>query len=192
MSAQGSAVYLRASQGASSQPNRKGSLVCFWCSPGMKLISFDSEIHSTVQLPFPVSTTIHFLLVLPCAAGEPGSTRWIKTPLTAVCLVAQLCLTLRDRMDCAHQAPLSMGILQARILSGLPCPSPKDLPNLGIEPRSPALQANSLSSEPPGKSMNTGVGSLSLLEVIFLIQELNWGLLHCKQIIYQLSYQRSL
>ena len=39
-----------------------------------------------------------------------------------------------------------------------------DLPNPGIEPRSPALQVNSFSSEPPGKPKNTGVGSLSLLQ----------------------------
>ena len=37
--------------------------------------------------------------------------------------------------------------------------------------------------------MNTGVGSLSLLQQIFLTQELNWGLLNCRQILYQLSYQ---
>ena len=47
--------------------------------------------------------------------------------------------------------------------SGLPCPPPGDLPNPGIEPRSPALQANSLPSEPPGKTKNTGMGSLNLL-----------------------------
>ena len=51
----------------------------------------------------------------------------------------------------ARQAPLSMGILQARILEGLPCPPAGDLPNPGIEPRSPALQVNSLPTEPPGK-----------------------------------------
>ena len=41
----------------------------------------------------------------------------------------------------------------------------------------------------PGK--NTRVGSLSLLQVIFPTQELNWGLLHCRWILYQLSYQGS-
>ena len=51
----------------------------------------------------------------------------------------------------ACQASLSMGILQARILEGLPCPPPGDLPNPGIEPRSPTLQVNSLPTEPPGK-----------------------------------------
>ena len=49
-----------------------------------------------------------------------------------------------------HQAPLSMGILQARILEWVAMPSPGDLPNPGIKPRSPTLQADSLLCEPPG------------------------------------------
>ena len=56
--------------------------------------------------------------------------------------------------------------------------SPRDLPNPGIKSRSQALQADSLPSEPPGKPKNTGVGSLSLLQGIFLTQELNWGLMY--------------
>ena len=44
-----------------------------------------------------------------------------------------------------------MGILQARILEWVAMPSSRDLPNLGMEPRSPALQADSLASQPPGK-----------------------------------------
>ena len=71
-------------------------------------------------------------------------------------------------------------------------PSSRDLPNPGIEPKSPALQADSLLSEPPGKPRNTGVGSLFLLQGIFLPQESNQGLLHCRRILYQLSYQGSL
>ena len=73
--------------------------------------------------------------------------------------------------------------------SGLPCTPPGDLPNARIEPRSPALQADSLLTEPRGKPKNTGVGSLSLLQGIFLTQESNQGLLHCRWILYQLSYQ---
>ena len=75
--------------------------------------------------------------------------------------------------------------------SGLPCLPPGDLPKLGIKPRSPTLQANSLPSEPPENPKNTGVGSLTLLQGIFPAQESNWGLLHCRQILYHLSYQRS-
>ena len=51
-----------------------------------------------------------------------------------------------------HQAPLSMGFSRQKYWSGLPCPSPGDLPNPGIKPRSPSLQADSLPSEPPGKT----------------------------------------
>ena len=75
--------------------------------------------------------------------------------------------------------------------SAYPFPSPGDLPNPGIEPWSPALRADSLPSEPLGKPKDTGVGSLSLLQGIFLTQESNQGLLHCRQILYQLSYQGS-
>jgi len=48
----------------------------------------------------------------------------------------------------AHQAPLSMGFSRQEYCSGLPCPPPGDLPNPGIEPRSPSLQADSLPSQP--------------------------------------------
>ena len=51
----------------------------------------------------------------------------------------------------AHQAPLSMGFSRKEYWSGLPFPSPGDLPNPGIEPRSPTLQADSLPTEPPVK-----------------------------------------
>ena len=51
----------------------------------------------------------------------------------------------------AYQAPLSLGFSRQEYWSGLPFPSPGDLPNPGTEPRSPALQADTLPSEPPGK-----------------------------------------
>ena len=84
------------------------------------------------------------------------------------------------------------GILQARILEWVPFPSPGDLPNPGIEPRSPTLQADSLPAEPQGKPKNTGVGSLSFLQGIFPIQGPNRGLLHCRWVLYLLSYEGSL
>ena len=65
--------------------------------------------------------------------------------------------------------------------SGWPFPSPGDLPNPGIEPRSPAVQADSLPAEPQGKPKNTGVGSLCLLQ--------GFCLLCCRWILYPLSYQ---
>ena len=53
------------------------------------------------------------------------------------------------------------------------------------------MQTDSLPAELPGKLKNTGVGSQSLLQGIFLTQESNEGLLHCRQILYQLNYQGS-
>ena len=50
----------------------------------------------------------------------------------------------------AYQAPPSMGFSRQECWSGLPFPSPEDLPDPGIEPESPALQADALPSEPPG------------------------------------------
>ena len=82
-----------------------------------------------------------------------------------------------------------MGFSRQEYWSGLPFPSPGYLPDPGIEPRSLALQADSLPAEPQGKPKNTGVGRLSLLQWIFLTQESNRDLLHFRQILYQLSYQ---
>ena len=82
------------------------------------------------------------------------------------------------------------GILQARILEWVAFPfsrgssQPRDLPNPGIKPRSLAMQADSLPAEPAGKPKNTVAGRLSLLQWIFLTQELNQGLLHCRWILF--------
>ena len=50
-----------------------------------------------------------------------------------------------------YQAPLSMGFSRQEYWRGLPFPSPRDLRDIGIEPRSPAFQADALTAEPPGK-----------------------------------------
>ena len=100
---------------------------------------------------------------------------WLGTEVKVY--VAQSCPTLGDPMDCIH------GILQARILEWVAFPLPGDLPNPGIEPMSPPLQADSLPAEPPGKPKNTGVGSLSLLQRIFPTQGSNPDLLHYRRIL---------
>ena len=90
--------------------------------------------------------------------------------------VAQSCLTLH-------------GIFQARILEGSLFPSPGDLPNLGIKPRSPALQVDSLPSEPPGKpSFITTATEFALINSSFC-QENNYkGLISCPpQVFYTVS-----
>ena len=84
-----------------------------------------------------------------------------------------------------------MGFSRLEYWSRLPFPSPGDLLNPAIKLRSPTVQADSLPAEPQGKPKTTGAGSLSLLQWIFPTQELNQGLLHCRRILYQLSYQGS-
>ena len=78
--------------------------------------------------------------------------------------VSQSWLTLCDPMEFSR----------LEYWSEWPFPSPGDLPNPGVEPRSPALQVDTSPAEPQGKPKNTGVGSISLLQWIFPTQESNW------------------
>ena len=84
-------------------------------------------------------------------------------------------LTLCDPMD--HTVH---GIFQARILEWVAVPSPRDLSNPGIKPRSPALQADSLPAELPGNPNNTEVGCHTLLQGIFPTQGSNPAIPHCR------------
>ena len=70
-------------------------------------------------------------------------------------------------MDCVCQAPLSMGILRARILEQIAMLSSRESSQPKYQTQVPALRVDSLPSEPPGKPKNTGVGSLSLLQGMF-------------------------
>ena len=74
-------------------------------------------------------------------------------------------------MDCSLPGFSVHGVLQASILEWVAMPSPRGF------------------SQPPGKPKNTGVGRLYPLQGIFSTQESNWGLLHCRRILYQLRYQ---
>ena len=115
-------------------------------------------------------------------------------PLTmcaVLCLDAQSCLTLCHPMDWSPPSSSVRGDSRQEYWSGLPCPAPGDLLDPGIKPRSPTLQADALPAEPPGQPRNTGVGSLLLLQGIFPTQESNQGLLHCRWILYHLSYEGS-
>ena len=87
-------------------------------------------------------------LVFTCGRGQgkPFSKLHLKE-MNNVSVCTQSCLTLCDPMDC--QAPLSMEFSRQEYWSGLSFPSPRDLPNPGSEPGSPALRADSLSTEPP-------------------------------------------
>ena len=82
---------------------------------------------------------------------------WKKSYDKPVCLVSQLCLTRCYPRDCSPPGRLlcPWRFSQQEYWSGLPCSPPGDLPNPGIKPRSPTMQADSLLLEPPGKSKNT-------------------------------------
>ena len=84
-----------------------------------------------------------------------------------------------------HGLIQSMKFSRAEYWSGQPFPSLGDLPNPEMEPRAPTLQVDSLPDEPQRKTKNTGVGSLSLFQQIFLTQVSNRCLLNCRQILYQ-------
>ena len=101
----------------------------------------------------------------------PNSAKTFHLKLNCCCcLVAQLCPTLLRTQRSDSSVP---EISQARILECIAISFSGDLPNPGIKLRSPALQMSSLLPETPGKPKNTGVDSLSLLQGIFLTQELN-------------------
>ena len=107
-------------------------------------------------------------------------------------LVAHSCPTLWDPMDSSRPGSSLHGILQARILEWVVMPSCRGSSQPRDQTQVSHIAGGFLLSEPPGKPKNTGVYCLSLLQGIFLTQELIWGLLHCMRILYQLSYQGSL
>ena len=108
--------------------------------------------HTKVNAP---SSTIH------CFFQNSGiKNTYLPEDICSPCAVccAQLLSCVRlfvTPCTIAHQALLSTGILQARILEWVAMPSSRDLPNPGIKPRPPALQADSLLSEPPWKPMQS-------------------------------------
>ena len=101
----------------------------------------------------------------------------------------QSCPILCDPMDCSPPGSSVHGISQARIMEWVVISFSRVSSHPGIKPRSLTLQVDSLQAEPPGKSKNKGVGSLSHLQGILPTQESNQGLLHCRWILYQLSYE---
>ena len=126
----------------------------------------------TYESSFPVLTT--FCLNFSCCL------------LSSEVTVSQLCLILCDPKDC-----IVSGILQPRILQWVAFPfsrgssQPRDWTQVS------RIAGRFFTSWATGKPQNTGGGSLSLLQWIFLTQESNQGLLHCRWILYHLSYEGS-
>ena len=118
---------------------------------------------------------------LPCSMK---TSQYVKECIAVKVKVAQSCLTL-----CNHLHHTVHVILQARILEWVAFPFSRNLPNPGIELPHCRWILYQLSQQ--GKPKNTGMGSLSLLQWIFLTLESNQGLLNCRWILYQLSYEGS-
>ena len=114
----------------------------------------------------------HIWVFLSCKQNKHNSNKDINSAYYlllskwSVCVCAQLlqlCPTLCDPKDCSPPGSSLYGILQVRILWGFPWPPPGYLPHLRIEsasPSSPALRADSLPAEPPGKLLLNGVWML--------------------------------
>ena len=102
-------------------------------------------------------------------------------------VVAELCPILCDPMDSSPPGSSVHGILQATILKWVAMPSSRG----SSQPRDRTQVSHIAGGFFIGWATREvhGVGSLSLLQVIFLTQESNQGLLHCRQIIYQRNYQ---
>ena len=107
-----------------------------------------------------------------------------RGPVTYLCLVAQSCQTLCDPMDCSPPASSVHRDFPGKNTGVGFMPSSRGSSQPWDRTQSPTLQVDSLPTERPGKPKHTEVGSLSLLQRIFLTQELNRGLLHCKRILY--------
>ena len=97
-----------------------------------------SSIHLDPVLLLPLSSQAHSIL---------------QRQLLPPCVwCVQLCPTLCDPMGCSPPGSSVHGIFRQEYCSGLPFPSPGNLPNPGIEPRSPVLQADSFTTEPSGRT----------------------------------------
>ena len=103
----------------------------------------------------------------------------------------QSCPTLCDPIDCSPPGSPVPGILQARILQWVAMPSSRGSSKRRDQTQVSRIAGRFLTSELSGKPKNTGVGSLSLHRGKFQSQESNWGLLHCRWILSQLSHQGS-
>ena len=136
---------------------------CFVSSP------HPVPVRQSLNVPTPWQPLICFLslwIYLLCTHGINGSINYVAFCVWLLSLRSCFRDSSTSRNSLSH-VPLfatpwsmqSMELSRPEYWSGLPCPPAGDLPNPGIEHRSPALQADSLPAEPQGKPKNTGVGS---------------------------------
>ena len=151
------------------------------CSPAGSSVHGDSPgkntgvgCHAVLQGIFPTQG-LNWCLMSPALAGgffttsATGSRILIIFSRPTLCcyLVTKSCPTLCDSIDCSHQAPLFMAFPRCEEWSGLPFPSPGDLPNPGIKPESLALA---------GRCFTESLGEAPGLRYHLLIFHINWSL----------------
>ena len=151
----------------------------FYYKDGKKLGCFYKEsIFLAYQNQFP--ETVAYILITALFSGECCVSLWERitnlvkikvqgndyTPGIAVKVKGiQLCLTLRNSRDNSLPDSFVHGILQVKILEWVVVSFSRDLPNPGMEPRSPALQVDSLPSEPLGKPKGSEFKAMTIPQV---------------------------
>ena len=89
----------------------------------------------------------------------------IYNEVLCCCVITKSCLTLATPLTIAHQVPLPMGFPRQEYWSGLPFPSPGDIPDPEIEPKSPALACKFFTTEPPGKPINRWILPFATIQI---------------------------
>ena len=129
------------------------------------------------------------ILLCQSSSSSPAKLLTYWTSGSLLCFILKV--KVKVESNSLRHGGLVHRILQARILEWVAFPISRGSSQSRDQTLGPTLQSDSLPAVPQGKPKNTRVGSLSLLQRIFQAQESNRGLLHCRQILYQFSYQGS-
>ena len=141
------------------------------------------------ELKDSLASTLHWLWHVTCSSLRPmeydalitiRKWKWSRIPLFATPWAV------------AYQAPPSMEFCRHEYWSGLPFPSPGDLPVPGIKPKSSALQADTLPSEPPGKPMRTNARAedgITLTQTVYLKKREKWFLKKVSSIVIKKEWE---
>ena len=153
-------LYQAASNSSQSQPNT-GKIWGAFKTP-IKVISQTKQIKTCAGEDWTSPPLFHWAISMCQQGWKPWTNSWCNKQCSMVLSELQWKSLFRRKwsrsvvsnyaipLTVARQAPPSMGFSRQEYWSGLPLPSPGDRPDQGIEPRSPAFQADALTSEPPG------------------------------------------
>ena len=123
---------------------------------------------------------------LPCPWDSPGKNTGVGCHFLLQCVKVESLSRVQllgTPWTVAYQAPPSMGLSRQEYCSGLPFPFPGDLPDPGIEPGSPTVQADALRSEPPGKPW--------CFKLCFKFHVLNLVFINTRELSWEMMFQRN-